>query len=77
MSAVVLPKSKVIEQITKIAVMSEKDLKDYQVNLSTSNIDSKAKGFLYRAVEEREAQFNKRHEGLAVDGDISDIGGSY
>lgn len=46
------------------------ELEKYKNNLAISNVDEKARGFLYRAIELREEETTSRVDALAINGEL-------
>lgn len=72
MALVVLSKEKVLENISKIAKMNLKEVDDFGLKISLSEIDEKAKKFLYKAIGIRKKQLSE-NDGFVVNGDIDDM----
>lgn len=53
---VILTKQQVLAKIVEIADMNENELHDFGVKISLSDVDDKAKLFLYKAIDVRREQ---------------------
>lgn len=69
---VVSSKEKVLENILKIAKMNLKEVDNFGLKISLSEIDERAKKFLYKAIEIRKKQLSE-NDGFVVNGDIDDM----
>lgn len=72
MALVVSSKEKVLENILKIAKMNLKEVDNFGLKISLSEIDERAKKFLYKAIEIRKKQLSE-NDGFVVNGDIDDM----
>lgn len=70
---VTLTKQQVLARIVDVAGMSENELHDFGVKVSMSDVDDKAKFFLYRAIDMRKEQLAGGIGIDVVNGDIDDM----
>ena len=62
----------VAEWIQKIGQMDEHEIEEMKKSLSLSVIDAKARGFLYRACDERTKKFSEKYSAMAVSAEFDD-----
>lgn len=65
-----LSKQQVIAQINRIAAMNEDELNEYTRAVSLSQVDDKARSFIYRACDERMYEIGLSRVAQFVNGDI-------
>ncbi len=70
---VTLTKQQVLARIVDVADMNEIELHDFGVKVSMSDVDDKAKFFLYRAIDMRKEQLAGGIGIEVVNGDIDDM----
>lgn len=63
------------QNIINIFDMNERELNDYGVKVSVSNVDDKARKFLYRAIDKRREELGRGIDPLVVSSDIDGTGG--
>lgn len=62
------------QNIINIFNMNERELHDYGVKVSLSNVDSKARKFLYKAIDKRKEELGRGIDPLVVSSDIDGAG---
>ncbi len=62
----------VAEWIQKIGQMSAQEIEEMQKKLSLSSVDAKARGFLYRACDERISTLSVKYSAMAIPGELDD-----
>lgn len=70
---VTLTKQQVLAKIVDVAGMNENELHDFGVKVSMSDVDDKAKFFLYRDIDMRKEQLAGGIGIDVVNGDIDDM----
>ena len=60
------------EKIEEIKDMGAEELNDFSRTLSMSSLAGRARNYLLRAIEARDAELSSRDDAVVVDGDLSD-----
>ena len=68
-----MTKQKLRENIIKISKMTLINVKNYQISISTSTADAKAKYFLYKACDQRLLDIDAIHKSIVTNGDMNDF----
>jgi len=64
-------KQALVAQIKRIEEMTLSEVNKYQIGISMSNADRKAKGFLYKACERQLENIGIRRNAMVTNGDMS------
>ena len=71
---ITLTKHQVLAKIKYVDDMTLEELEEYGVKVSMSDIDAKAKYFIYKAIGCKKMELKKmREEAFAVNGDMDDV----
>jgi len=60
------------EKIEEIKDMGREELNDFSRTLSMSSLAGRARNYLLRAIEVRDAELSSRDDAVIVDGDLDD-----
>jgi len=70
---VTLTKQQVLARINDVVAMNEQELNEFGIKVSLSEIDDKAKYFIYQAIDYRKEQLQNNIDIFVVNGDIDDM----
>lgn len=68
-----MTKEKLKSNIVKIYSMSLYEINNYRTAVSVSQAEDRAKDFMYRACDNREAELRERGSAIVENGEISEI----
>ena len=57
----------------KIKTMSNEELENFSIKISLSNICDKTKDFLYKAIQDRKREIDKRQDAILENGELDDV----
>ena len=57
----------------KIKTMSNEELENFSIKISLSNICDKTKDFLYKAIQDRKKEIDKRQDAILENGELDDV----